>query len=437
MAKQFVAVGKRYCHGLCWCKLFALSLVLCWGTAACSPLRLPPWLGGTAPTPTPTPVSVTSELAFWHWPLSPAEMANQQAVIERYEAQNPTVAINLTYTDAYARRLRTALGTDRPPDVIALNFAQVPDLVAAGHLAPLPTTLLADQDLYPHLRAAMQVDGIPYCLPLSFHTLALFYHKQRFDEVGQRYPDANWQWADLQLAAAALTDSESGHYGIVLSADFSRWLAFLYQAGGTVTTANGRAMAINSSAAESALTFYSNLILEGYSAQPLTLESSWPGQAFGTGKAAMVIEGSWLVPYLTAERPSLDYGVAPLPLGPGGGATLSFGSCLAITSASSHQKAALDFITIFRNAEQLAGWVSLSNAIPARLSVAEQWRATYPAQKPFIEQAIVAREWQLPAGFQPWLADRNSELQRIFGGFIPAEALLTAAEENGNQILAP
>lgn len=432
--------------------LSVIIVLLLWGAAGCSRPTLPRWLGGAAPTSTPTPIRVTTELELWHWPSTPNEVAYQQGLVDAFHQRHPTVVVTLNYPNEYERRLRTALGTDSPPDLIALNLAQLPDLVAAELLAPLPTELLTDSDLYAHLRDAMQVDGVPYCFPQSFHTLALFYNKAYFDAAALPYPDESWQWETLRNAAETLTDPETGQFGLVLSADFSRWLAFLYQAGGTITIAddtitndtmngeplgNRRRMAINSPEATIALDYYSNLVNEGVAATPSMVDSRWPGEAFARSKAAMIIEGSWLVPFLAADVPDLVYGIAPLPAGPTASATLSFATCLATTAASPNREAALVLLTHLSTVEAMAGRMMHDNALPARRSLQEEWRATYPDQVPFIAQTSVAREWQLPVGFQPWLSERNDELRRIFGGFIPANALLPAAESQGNELLVP
>jgi multiple sugar transport system substrate-binding protein len=318
--------------------------------------------------------------------------------------------------------------------VVALTVAQLPDLVAAGMLAPLPTALL-DDDFYPHLRAAVTVDGSPYCLPHTFHTLALFYNKTYFNAAELAYPDATWQWGDLQQAAATLTSVEDKRYGLVLAADFSRWLAFLTQAGGAVTDNNARAMAIDSPEAAAALDFYVNLVLEGMAAVPSALDGRWPGEAFAGGRAALAVEGNWLAPYLATNAADLVYGIAPLPTGPAGAATVSFATCYAIPQGAAEQSAAQLLLTDLTAPEQLAAWLDVDNALPARRSLQAAWRAAHPDQAAFADQIAVAQEWRLPAGFQPWLADRNDELRRIFGGFIPTTGVLTQAATAGAELL--
>ncbi|MCZ7673650.1 MAG: extracellular solute-binding protein [Chloroflexi bacterium] len=127
--------------------------------------------------------------------------------------------------------------------------------------------------------------GTFYCPPKDFSTLALEYNKDMFDAAGLDYPTADWTWDDLQSAAEALTDSDSGVYGMTLSADMARWIAFLYQAGGTVATDDFSAMTLINCAAKEAIDFYVGLVQDGYAAQPgrsgqwLAWRSVWSAKA--------------------------------------------------------------------------------------------------------------------------------------------------------------
>ncbi len=424
-------VRGRLC--LTTCLLVNLTLLL----VACQQPALPAWLGGTATAPTPTPIPIETELTMWAWPTSDAEDEQLQALVANYQQQQPGLAINLTFTPDYAARLRTALGSDNAPDLLYLNSFYLPNLVAEGALAALPAALLADPDLDPHLRAAMQVNGSPYCVPKEVDTLALLYNQALFDAVGLPYPDESWTWETLRANAEQLTELTAGRYGMVLPPDFSRWLPFLYQGGGAITDAEGTAMAINSPAAQAALDFYVDLVLEGFAAPPAMLDSRWPGEAFAAGRAAMTIEGNWIVPYLAQQAPDLAYGVTLLPSGPAGRATVSFTTCYAVAAASQTQDEAIKLIAYLTAAEQLESWLGLNRALPARLSLQPQWLAQDPQLAPFAVGLAHAYEWQFPAPLQPLVATINNDLRRTFGGFILAESVLPTAEAVGNEALAP
>ena len=85
--------------------------------------------------------------------------------------------------------------------------------------------------------------------------------------------------------------------------DMARWLAFLYQAGGSVYNADATQMTINSPEGKAAMDFYVGLVTKGYAAQPSDVSAGWPGEAFGLQKAAMVVEGNWIMSYLKDQFP--------------------------------------------------------------------------------------------------------------------------------------
>ena len=48
-------------------------------------------------------------------------------------------------------------------------------------------------------------------------------------------------------------------------------------------------------------------------AQPSEVGAGWTGEMFGQGKAAMVIEGNWAIPYLQNTFPNIEFGTAEVP----------------------------------------------------------------------------------------------------------------------------
>src|SRR5690606_40176759 len=60
---------------------------------------------------------------------------------------------------------------------------------------------------------------------------------------------------------------------------------------------------------------------------PADVGAGWGGEAFGTGAAAMTIEGNWIVGALRNDFPDTPYRVVELPAGPAGKGTLQFTNC--------------------------------------------------------------------------------------------------------------
>ena len=149
----------------------------------------------------------------------------------------------------------------------------------------------------------------------------------------------------------------------------------------------------------------------------------------------MSIEGNWLIPYLAEAAPTLAYGVAPLPVGPVGRATLAFANCYAIAAGSTQARAAGDLIQFLTSAESQQSWLSLTAALPARSDLVDAWLLTYPAQAPFAQSLASAQPWRFRAGFQPVIDGMNEGLQQIYGGFVLPDAVLAEAEATGNEWL--
>lgn len=418
--------------------LLLVSLLLTLATACQAWPRpaVPQWLPqlwGAAPTATPVPI--TTELHFATWPTSDPVDDYFRQRLAAYQQTEPDTHVELALLPNYATRLRTVLEGETPPDVMRLNAFLVPDLVAKGLLAPLPTTLVDYADLSPLLRQMGEVAGTAYCIPHEVNTLALLYNRTLFDAAQLAYPTGDWTWETLRSTAEKLSDVEAKRYGLVLPADFSRWLPFLYQAGGTVMDSTTLSMTLSSPAASTALQFYSDLVVDGMAAAPTTLGNSWAGEAFAQGHAAMTLEGNWLLPYLAESAPTLDYGVAPLPAGPVGQASLAFATCYAIAAGSTQAHAARTLIQFLTSAESQQPWLSLTAALPARRDLIDAWLLTYPAQAPFAQSLATAQPWRFRAGFQPVVDALNEGLQQIYGGFVLPDAVLAAAEATGNEWL--
>lgn len=405
-------------------------------TPGCDRPALPQWLpplwGASA---TPTPIPITTELRLATWPASPAVDEYFQQSLATYQQGRPGVQVTVQVLPDYATRLRTLLENESPPDVVRINAFLLPDLVARGLLAPLPASLLTQADLPPLLEQMSEVDGVPYCLPHEANTLALLYNRAHFDAAQLAYPTADWTWETLRMTAEQLTDAESGRYGLVLPADFSRWLPFLYGAGGALTDSAAMSMTINSPAGLTALEFYSNLVLEGMAATPVGLGNTWAGEAFAQEHAAMSIEGNWLIPYLAEVAPTLPYGVAPLPTGPTGKATIAFVNCYAISAGATDVTAAGALLEFLTNAESQRQWFALTAALPARSALVADWTLAYPEQSAFAQAFSYSYPWQFPPNFQPVVDGMNDGIQRILGGFVLADSVLAEAEATGNERL--
>jgi multiple sugar transport system substrate-binding protein len=417
------------------------SLGACLLLSACRadpPAWLVPWRSAATATPAAGALSgapaARSTLQLLALPGSAAENAALQSVVDHFVQSQPTYSVTLTLPPDYEAALTTALIADPPPDVVVLDATRALELAASGALAPLAAAVGALDDFHPLATSAFAVGEQPVCAPRELRTLALLYNRELFDAAGVAYPTASWTWDDLRAAAEALTNSETATFGLALPPDFSRWLPFLYQAGGSVTDEAMTVMTINSAEATTAMTYYTGLVIDGFAAAPADLESSWAGEALGRGRAAMAIEGNWAMPYLTLQFPQLKLGVVELPTGPQGRATLAFATCYAVPARAPNRAAAWQLVAYLTGPEAMTA-LATESAMPARLSVLATWMELHPEQAAFANGLPYARPWQLGARFGVLFSTVNSGLQQAFLSVRSVADILAEADGVGNRAL--
>jgi multiple sugar transport system substrate-binding protein len=370
------------------------------------------------------------ELQLMGWSSSDAENKRLQEIVDTFNKANPDIKVTLNQVPEYDTALTKALVSGNPPDVFYVDSFRFLDYVTTDALMPIGDKLENPDDFYPSLKAAFTYNGQFYCPPKDFSTLALQVNTDMLNAAGLKAPTS---WDEIRDAAKALTTDKVA--GIVLPADFARWIAFLYASGGSVTDETYSKMTINSPEATEALKFYTDLYLEGYAKTPADLGAGWPGEAFGKGVAAMAVEGNWMVPFLKDNYPDVKYDVVELPAGKGGKATMAFTVCYAVPANAKNPDASIKLVNYLTGAEGMKAWTDLGLAMPTRQSLREGWLKAFPDLEPFLAGAEYAHKWQFVPGFQQVLDKVNEQIQLIFAGNQLPEDALKEIETVGTEIL--
>ncbi len=373
----------------------------------------------------------TVNLVLMGWSSSPSENERLQKIVDDWNAANADIQVTLNQVPDYDTTLQKSLAGGEPPDVFYVDSFRFLDLVRADALMPVGEMLTDTDDFYPSLRDAFTTNGQFYCPPKDFSTLALQINTEMFEAAGLSAPTT---WEEMRAAAEALT--KDGVYGVVVPADFARWVAFLYAAGGSVTNDDFTEMTINSPEAAAALEFYTDLYLDGFAKTPADLGVGWPGEAFGKGLVAMAFEGNWIEPYLKDQFPDLKHMAVEMPAGPGGKATMAFTVCYAVPMKAKNPEAAVKFVDYLTGAEGMKAWTDLGLAMPTRASLREGWLAQFPNLEPYLNGAEYARKWQFVPGFQAVLDKVNEQLSLVMGENQTVNGALAEIEAVGAEVLA-
>jgi multiple sugar transport system substrate-binding protein len=346
------------------------------------------WPFGPAATPTPSarPISLLG------WIGSEAENAQLQQGIAAFEVAHPEWPIAGKLVPDYSAALEAALDSDSPPDIFLAYSHQLADLVADRQILPIPARYPVTNGIAPNLVPALQVNGINYCFPRDVAVLALFYNPAVFDRSEVAYPRNDWSWTEFRAAIDATADLNNGFYGLVQDYDQSRFLTFLLQSSTDDDIWQG-------DDALQAIEYYMDLYNDEVAAVSARLDSTWNGEAFGRGRAAMTIEANWLVPYLANYFPGMDYGIVELPAGPSGRGTTAFLTCWVVNADAANAEGALALAAFLTEPQRRMAWADASGNLPPSIEEATSWVSDHPTYAPFVNALSYATPWIGPAGF--------------------------------------
>jgi multiple sugar transport system substrate-binding protein len=370
-----------------------------------------------------------ANLQMYAFSSSPAEDAALNAAIDAYNKLGRNT-VKLTILPEYDTALQTSLAGGQPPDVFYVNDNKLPDLAKAGALEPIGDKVDRPDDFYESLRQSFTFQGTYYCPPKDFSTLQLVYNVDVLAAAGVQPPTT---WQELQTAAQKLT--KPGRPGLVMNPEFYRWGVFMAQAGAWPANDDVTQMTMDTSGMRQALQFVADLHRSGAAAPPAKVGAGWGGEALGKGKAAMTIEGNWIVGAMKTDFPTVKYAVAELPAGPSGKATMAFSVCYGVAKASANKPAAIDFVKFLTSSEQQLAFTKDFPVMPSRKSLSEQWLASKPELRAFVSGAEYAKKGVFVPGFAAVVDTMNDGIQGLAAGNRTVDQVVSSTQQAGKGVL--
>ncbi|CAN5280379.1 ABC transporter substrate-binding protein [soil metagenome] len=364
-----------------------------------------------------------AELSILIGSSGPAETDAVTAAAAAWAEESGNSA-TVTAAQDLAQQLSQGFAAGSPPDVFYVSSDLVASYAANGSLEPYAGELDNADDFYPNLREAFTVDDEFYCAPKDFSTLALVINTASWEAAGLSDADVPTTWEELATIAQTLTTPEQA--GLATSTEYQRLGAFMAQAGGGLVT-DGEATAASAENLE-ALNYVKSVVDAGAWSFASDLDSGWAGEAFGTGRAAMTIEGNWMIGAMAADYPDIDFQVVPLPEGPAGPATLTFTNCWGIAAGNPDIDAARDLVEFLTSTDQQLEFASAFGVMPSVESAADQWRTDNPDAAAFLDQAEFASAVPNQEGVSDVIADLNAQLESLRSG--DPQAILDSAQSN-------
>jgi len=381
---------------------------------------------------------VTGTIRAANWGGNPTE----NSLVKKYEAdfmaKYPKIKVTQEeIPDHFEDKIKTEMSANNEPDAMYVSTALMNFAAPNGRLLDLNPLMskwgVSADEFIPTLMTPWQLSGKQYALPKDFGDLVLFYNKSMFTAAGLQAPTS---WDDIRSAAKTLT--KGSVKGLSLPADAARFDAFLFGYGGQVLSSDKTKAVFNDSKAQDALTFYSSFQLQDKSSDlPDKLGATWPGDAFGKQKAAMVIEGGWLIPYMHDTYPSVSYGSIKLPKFPVKESSLLFTNGWGCSAKTKNQDACMLFVKYMTGKVVQQQVLQSGFALPSRKDLGTDPAITAnPDVKNLFDSATFATAWTFGPHESKINDAQNNAIQSVLLGKSDVKSALDKAVADANSALS-
>jgi multiple sugar transport system substrate-binding protein len=375
-----------------------------------------------------------------------------QSIINAASAEIEGVTVNTLPTDwgNYYDQIIAAYAGGTPPDIHVLHRHRVPQFAGLGALADLSDDLAAAgidvNDWAPAALDAVSYNGGIYGVPMDFHAnlwhvnMDLMAEAGLVDDTGA--PILPSSPAELLEHARMVQEATGQDY---LAADFAQFpigvrlvLALMWQQGANIF--DGDTATIDNEAARNSITAMTQLFDAGYANPQLNYADSQ--QAFLNGEAAILVNGTWVVDFYTAEAANADvplanYYVADFPTLFDEGATWADSHMWAVPASlqadEAGYQAALQVLAFIN--DHNIDWARTGH-MAVRSSVLEsEAYAGLPHRAEYAGTAAIARDTPPSENYGAIQDVLNRELQAIWLTGKPIDEALADAQAEVQDLL--
>jgi raffinose/stachyose/melibiose transport system substrate-binding protein len=314
------------------------------------------------------------EIKFWTLNFA-NDSANKafQGIISEFEKANPgtTIKLETRGVDEHKTALRVASGSDQSPDIYFMwgGLGLGGEFVKSGLAAKMDKYYAEykwdDRFIPASLSFSKQYPGGRYGVPFTFKGEAVYYNKALFAKAGIK--DLPATYADLLADAEKLKAAgiPAFTFGGTVNWHVMRLMDEILETECGAEKHDGLTSMKLSWADEPCATksfeemhkWASNYFLKPF----MGIDQNQSFNLFLAGRAAMMLEGDWLVGQLKDAKKLPDYGFFPFPTG--GNRLYGFAEYDYINSKSSHQDMAAKFLDYLSSDEVQQKYLGAFSAI--------------------------------------------------------------------------
>ncbi|MEK4948724.1 ABC transporter substrate-binding protein [Carnobacterium sp. FSL W8-0810] len=350
-----------------------------------------------------------------------------QAIADAFEEENPEIKVNVEVTpwEQYWTKLESSAQGGSMPDVFWMHSNEIANYSEGNVLMDLSETFENSENVsieqFPEeLVELYSAEDKLLGVPKDYDTIGLWYNKALFDEAGIEYPDGNWTWDDLLVAAQELTDEEAGVYGILAPLNRQEgYHNFIYQNDGYVISEDKTESGFRNEETVEAVQWYADLSVK-HNVSPTQNQFADNSNLtfFQSGRGAMAFFGSWM----TAEMANNEYtaenvDVAPLPQGEKQ-ATIFNGLANSVAENTEYPQEAQKFVEFLSSEKAMKIQGENGSAIPALEGIDTTFNEAYPEfnTQIFIDQMEYGVIKPYTNQTTRWENIENEQLIPVFAG---------------------
>jgi raffinose/stachyose/melibiose transport system substrate-binding protein len=296
-------------------------------------------------------------LTLWHNYGTEQNAVATQNLVKAYEAAHPNVTIKVVSqpADNYFALLKAAAVSRTGPD-IAVQWTGLFTLQDTSYLTPLkglvPASALSKMKGLSWMSPGLNDPSNPYVMPLEDQFYIGFYNKAAFKKAGVTAVPRTWDelnTACTKLKSAGYTPLVYGNGGQALGTEFYPWYDASYLMIGQYSVDQWKGLydgsiSWKSPEVEAQFTKWADLQKNGCT-NPNILTTTDNIQQFTSGKAAMIVDGTWdTQKYTDAMHGNVAAFVPPFSNTPIHGVVEYPGDGFSIMSYSQHKQEAADFL---------------------------------------------------------------------------------------------
>jgi multiple sugar transport system substrate-binding protein len=360
-----------------------------------------------------------------------------------FEAANPSTKIQIEVVpwDELQQKLTTDISAGANADLSIIGTRWLLDFVSQGIVTPLDSYVTPEfkgRFIETFLTPSV-MNGKVYGLPIAASARALYYNKDVFSKAG--VGEAPKTWDEMKAAAEKIKASGGGVFPFGMQGKEIETDVYFYYAmwshGGEIVK-DGKS-GLDSQAAIDAAKLYKGFIDAGLTQPGVTSYSREDVQnLFKQGKVATVITAPFLSNQIKAEAPKLNYGVAPIPAGPGGDrGTYGVTDSIVLFENSKVKDEAWKFLDFLFTTEQRIKFDKVEGFLPVnKEEAADPFFAENADLKVFASLLPNARFAPVITGWEEIANTTSNALQKIYLGEGEIEPTLKDSAAKANEILA-